>query len=214
MSKSPSVKIGDTFTTNNYGTCTVIAYTNSKNILVKFDATGYEFNTAAHNLKSGMVKDLLAPKHYGIGFIGEGDYTADGPAYTAWADMLKRCYSPKYHAKQPTYRECSVAVEWHNFQNFATWYYINVPKQKVALDKDALVKGNRVYSPTTCKFLTHQENSEISIAKQWEFRTPTGDMLKVFNLNKFCKHNDLGASAMSKVHRGILKQHKGWTRCV
>ena len=35
--------------------------------------------------------------------------------------MLQRCYSPKNHAKNPTYIGCYVAKEWLTFSNFKAW---------------------------------------------------------------------------------------------
>ncbi|ALY07069.1 hypothetical protein VmeM32_00078 [Vibrio phage vB_VmeM-32] len=76
--------------------------------------------------------------------------------------MLGRCYDSKIQEKQPTYIDCSVCDEWHYFQNFATWYYDNYPKdgisEKYQLDKDLKVNGNKIYSPETCLFVSHAVN--------------------------------------------------------
>ena len=70
--------------------------------------------------------------------------------------MLRRCYNKKSHKKHPTYVDCKVCEEWLNFQNFAKWYennYYEVEGERMELDKDILVKGNKVYSPDTCIFV-------------------------------------------------------------
>lgn len=69
--------------------------------------------------------------------------------------MLNRCYYEKLHEKRPTYIGCTVSEEWHNFQNFAKWYYENyyeIEGEVMCLDKDILCKGNKIYSLETCVF--------------------------------------------------------------
>ena len=99
-----------------------------------------------------------------MGYVGQGEYSkkTDKDAYTVWHGILNRCYSPKLHKKRPSYTECEVIEDWHNFQNFAEWYYDNyyeVPEQTMALDKDILYKGNKTYSPDTCMFVPERINT-------------------------------------------------------
>ena len=112
------------------------------------------------------MKDLYKPSVYGVGFIGEGPYKAKvngehTKEYIAWRDMLKRCCSDNYHKKYPTYIGCEVCDEWLNFQNFAEWYdenHYEVSGERMALDKDILIKGNKIYSPDTCVFVPQSIN--------------------------------------------------------
>ena len=76
--------------------------------------------------------------------------------------MLERCYSEKYQEKNATYKDCEVCEEWHNFQNFAKWYennYYEIKGEKMCLDKDILVKHNKIYSPENCIFVPEKINS-------------------------------------------------------
>ena len=77
--------------------------------------------------------------------------------YLTWHGMLKRCYSYKYQAINPTYIGCVVAEEWLTFSNFKSWMENQdwVGKQ---LDKDILVQGNKIYSPNTCIFVSSAIN--------------------------------------------------------
>jgi len=75
------------------------------------------------------------------------------PYYTKWSGMLTRCYSKKYQKRQPTYVGCSVCTEWLIFSTFRKWMETQDWKGK-QLDKDILVKGNKVYSPDTCVFVS------------------------------------------------------------
>ena len=45
-------------------------------------------------------------------------------AYRIWKSMLERCYSDKYHQKEPAYIGCSVCDDWIRFSNFKSkdWY--------------------------------------------------------------------------------------------
>ncbi|MEA3212910.1 MAG: hypothetical protein QOE70_5967 [Chthoniobacter sp.] len=47
--------------------------------------------------------------------------------------------------------------------------------------------------------------------KEYCFRSPSGEVLQVKGLRELCAAHNLNISHMSKVARGLLKQHKGWT---
>lgn len=161
-------RIGET-QLNNFGSEIIITkYRKAIDIDVYFPE--YDW-TAEHKLykdfKNGEIKCPYEPRVYGIGYIGEGKYKSKENGkhtkiYNTWKHMLMRCYDPKYHEKKPTYTGCEVAEEWLNFQTFAAWYednYYEIPGQTMSLDKDILVKGNKVYGPDTCVFVPQSINS-------------------------------------------------------
>lgn len=78
--------------------------------------------------------------------------------YEKWKDMLKRCYSDKYHEKQPTYKDCIVCEEWLTFSNFKEWMQDQFYQGK-QLDKDLIEEGNKTYSPEKCLFLSRTVNA-------------------------------------------------------
>lgn len=94
--------------------------------------------------------------YWGVGYEGTGKYKVyNGRAKTkaglAWTGMLRRCYDSEYKEERKSYDGCCVARGWHDFQNFANWFY----RQKASeiechLDKDILFPGNKEYSATTC----------------------------------------------------------------
>ncbi len=96
--------------------------------------------------------------------------------YTAWCNMLKRCYSVTYLEKQPSYEGCSVSDNFKNFQYFAEWY--NSQKgfdcENFQLDKDLLAYGNRVYSEEYCSLLPREVNMFLSIKKKAKGDYPVG----------------------------------------
>jgi hypothetical protein len=100
----------------------------------------------------------------GVGYLGKGiyKYFANSRQYSTWSNMIKRCYSEKQHEVRPTYIGCTVCEEWHNFQNFAKWYDKNIyslTNEIMNLDKDILIKGNKIYSPENCVFAPIRINS-------------------------------------------------------
>lgn len=111
--------------------------------------------------QKGNVKNPYHPSVFNIGYIGEGKYKTSVNkrktlAYSYWFSMLQRCYDPYFLNKEPTYIDIFVCDEWHNFQNFAEWFYKNyyeINNEKICLDKDILAKGNKIYSPKTCCFI-------------------------------------------------------------
>jgi len=81
--------------------------------------------------------------------------------YRTWHDMLKRCYDPKYHTKQPTYIDCEVTQGWHYFMAFREWME-QQDWQGKQLDKDLINLGNKVYAPDRCCFVSHALNSLLT----------------------------------------------------
>ena len=78
-------------------------------------------------------------------------------------NMWNRCYLESYLEKNPKYRGCTICDDWLNDrESFYDWiaenYYI-IEDEQIDLDKDILVKGNRIYSPDTCIFTPHVINT-------------------------------------------------------
>lgn len=81
-------------------------------------------------------------------------------AYRHWTNMLQRCYDEKHRDKYIAYKDCVVCDEWLNFSGFLHWF-LNTENSTIDgyhLDKDILVKGNKVYSPDTCCFVPNEIN--------------------------------------------------------
>ena len=80
------------------------------------------------------------------------------PYYVVWKNMLSRCYRDEYQERNPTYKGCHVYPEWIYFMNFRRWMQKQDWEGK-ELDKDLLIRGNKIYSPTTCVFVDAIINS-------------------------------------------------------
>ena len=204
-----------TYASNNYGDFRISKYNNPRDVIIEFVATGYKVSVMDSKIILGAVKDRLLPTVHGVGFIGDGSYKSRGEGVTAkqyqsWTDMLKRCYSMSELKRRPTYNGCSVCEEWHNFQNFAKWFDDNYI-EGCQLDKDVKVEGNKIYSPSTCKFIPISANVIKARAKEFSFVSPKGIVTNIYNLSVFCRKEDLNRGCMSSVHAGRLPHHKGWT---
>ena len=209
------ISVGSRHKTNSYGWLEVINYDSWRYVRVRFIDTKYETVTTAANIYKGQVKDLFKPKVCGVGFIGEGNYTPSvngepTSAYTTWKNMLARCYSESSTTITPTYKDCSVCEEWHNYQNFAEWFENN-HVDGFELDKDIKVHGNKFYSPETCLFVSRAENTGRAHNLQTTLYHPEHGTVTVCSRREFAKQFDLYASGVGAVLSGKRKQHKGWT---
>ena len=161
-----NTKLGEINYNKYHSKMTIIKYNTYKDIVIEFD-NGNIVNTRYDNFKNGEVKNTSIPIIFNIGYMGNGNYSSkdenhrETQEYIKWRSMIRRCYDEKYQEKHTTYQGCTVAEEWHNFQNFAQWYNDNcykVGNEKMELDKDILIKNNKIYSPNTCILVPHDIN--------------------------------------------------------
>jgi hypothetical protein len=139
------------------------------NCTIQFEDGTIRYNIQYDNIKRGTVKNFYHKSPYGVGYFGVGKYTKNdknhSKTYKTWTGMLERCYDNKLQEKRPSYIECFVDEEWHNFQNFAQWFYGNYRPETMQgwhLDKDILVKNNKIYSSETCCFVPNEINGIFS----------------------------------------------------
>lgn len=135
-----------------------------------------------------------------------------------WNDMNTRCYNEKFHERQPQYRECDVCEEWLTDKTkFFDWVdenYYTVSDEQMDLDKDILVKGNKLYSPDTCVFVPHSINTLFLNGKKNRGDCPIGVYFDK-SKNKFavCFAIDsnsikLGRYDTKEKAFGVYKRHK------
>ena len=158
------IRVGDIFDTNNCGKLVVLEYKGHLDVIVKFIDTGYETTTRANELRKGEVRDRSLPSVCGVGIIGNGIARVCGVEtrdYQLWKSMLCRCYDEKYSNKYPTYKDCEVSDNFKYFPYFKDWCSKQTwfGKEGWQLDKDILVKGNKIYSEDTCCFVPAEINS-------------------------------------------------------
>ncbi len=198
--------LGKEFETLNFGKCFIIDYKGANDVTVMFYEPVCVVKTCIQSLRSGKVRNPFYPSFYGKGFIGVGKYGyKDKIIYKLWTNMLERSFCPFYKTKAFSYRDVSVCDEWLDFQTFAKWCdsqkFFSVRDYKgkrYHLDKDILVKGNKVYSPETCCFVPEDVNNLLVSCKKSRGDYPVGVVLVksrgdfVANLSCFKKRKHLG----------------------
>lgn len=84
------------------------------------------------------------------------------PIYDLWRGVVRRSCSEIFKRKAPTYLESEISDEWLKYSNFRSW----VETQKwegLELDKDILIKGNKLYSAETCCFVPQYLNTLLYV---------------------------------------------------
>ena len=146
----------------------ILKYNGSDNVEIRFVNTGYETTVRLTNLRNGNVKDRYLPSVYGVGVLGtKYPITINGvktKEYDLWQSMLERCYSDTYQKKNQTYIDCEVSDNFKSYEYFYEWCNKQVGfgndgnGNPFQLDKDLLVKGNKVYSENSCVFIPKEIN--------------------------------------------------------
>ena len=159
-------RVGEKRTTNEGYEIEIIEYFRYNNCTIRFNTGFILKNIQYGHILKGNVKYPYHTSIYGIGYLGVGSYNISvkgkhNKSYRTWHSMLRRCYEYIFSVEHPTYKECSVAEEWHNFQNFAKWHEENWKDYMEGwhIDKDILIKGNKNYSPETCCCVPVEINS-------------------------------------------------------
>ena len=155
--------VGQVCKSKSSGYFKVLKYNDSGNVEIQFSQTGYKTVVRLTTIKSGNVKDPYSPSVRGVGILGtkypskiNGVKTKE---YVLWSNMLERCYNDVYKKQRPTYGSCEVSENFKSYEYFYEWCNNQVGfKDGFELDKDLLIKGNKVYSETTCVFLPREIN--------------------------------------------------------
>lgn len=174
-------RTGETGINNEGYKMTIVSYFNNKDMIVRFD-NGYKAKCQYAQFKDGRVKNVYHKSVYGVGYFGEGNHEGligrkQSNKYKTWLSMLLRCYDSRYHEQQPSYKDCKVCDEWHNFQVFGDWYdenYYEIWGEKTQLDKDIVRKGNKIYSPDNCVFVPQRINKLFTSCNSSRGNLPIG----------------------------------------
>jgi len=124
------------------------------------------FECQVSSIKSGNTKSCgcATKKLQSDSHIKHGGSKRSGKdaLYVVWRRIKQRCYdknSPDY--KWYGAKGVKVCSAWlNNYLIFKEWALSNGYKKGLHIDKDKLVKGNKIYSPETCCFITPLENKQ------------------------------------------------------
>ena len=174
------VKVGDVYESKQFGSFEVVEYIDKLNILVKFYNTGFITKSTSHSIRSGGVKDYFAPSVFDVGVRGDkykitkGKGTLKLLEYDTWYDMLRRCYGDRY--KNSSYEGCTASDNFKYYTFFYEWCnkQVGFGNKGWHLDKDLLVKGNKIYSEDTCVFLPAEINSVLTKTDKLRGKYPIG----------------------------------------
>ena len=161
--------VGKVLKSKNFGEFKILKYNDNRNVDIQFINTGFETTVQLVRVKSGEIKDPYMPSVFGIGVLGakypsrvNGVLTKE---YVLWQSMLQRCYSDTdvcsaFKKKNPTYEGCKVSENFKSYEYFYEWCHkqIGFDNEGWQLDKDLLVKGNKVYSEDYCVFIPKNIN--------------------------------------------------------
>ena len=167
--RNPKKKIG-MIGTNKLGyPMEIVDYVDCENIYVRFIGGKTITHASFRDFREGNVKNWDSPTVYGHGIIGNmvNQLSAYGKSkeYKTWCAMLERCYNEENLKKRPTYEQCEVCKEWMYFENFYNWLHNQenfekwISLNRSSIDKDIIVKHNKVYSPDTCCLVPLRVNS-------------------------------------------------------
>lgn len=111
--------------------------------------------------------------------------------YSTWHGMIERC-TQKYWDKRPTYTDTTCSENFKSYSFFYEWRNSQVGFNTVDengkswhLDKDILIKGNKIYSEDTCVFVPLVLNALFTKRHNQRGEYPIGVYWKKKN-NQFC----------------------------
>ena len=174
------------------------------------------------HFKDGEIKCPYERRYFNVGYLGEGEYKMSENGkfkkeYKIWYHMLQRCYDPKFHEKEPTYKGCMIEDYLLNFQNMGKWIsenYYEVPGETMCLDKDILKKGNKIYSRETCIFVPQRINTLFTKCNNSRGKSPIGVTPRpAGNYQAYCgdgygKLIPLGTYSTKEEAFGVYKEYK------
>ena len=172
--------IGQICDSINFGKFEIIDYEYSKGVDIRFLDTGYVKNIKFGEVRSGKVADKFKPSVYGIGILGDKYKTSYNSVvakeYKLWRGMFNRCYSENIHKLRPRYADCFTSPNFNSYTYFYEWCneQVGFNVDGFELDKDLLVKGNKIYSEDTCVFLPKEINIVLEKSQKRRGDYPIG----------------------------------------
>lgn len=132
--------------------------------------------------------------------------------------MLRRVYGTRY----PTYKDCTISEDWHNFQNFAFDIEALMREKGIdsldgyEIDKDIKSKDVKIYSKETVSLVTQKENNKERIDRIYNTvyiaeNLTTGEILEFTNQAQFARDHGFNINSISLVLNGKAWSTGGFT---
>lgn len=147
----------------------IVLYNDCSNIIVEFqDKYKGKVHTSYQYFRLGEVRNPYHPNVFKMGITGN-KYPArikgkDTKEYILWHSLLQRCFDKKTKEKHQTYKGVTCCDEWLLYENFYEWLHSqeNFDKwlsgERWAVDKDILIKGNKIYNMNNCCLVPQNVN--------------------------------------------------------
>ena len=177
--------VGVVCKSKSFGDFKIVSYSDSKNVLIEFINTGFLTSTRSDCVRDGRVRDRLTSSVFGVGVIGDKrNLKIDGVAtkeYNLWYTMLQRCFDEHSKGVLETYKDCTVSENFKSYEYFYDWCNNQVGfnifdenDKPFEIDKDLLIKGNKLYSENTCVFLPREINVALTKSNKTRGDYPIG----------------------------------------
>ena len=161
--------VGKVYKSKLSGDFKILKYNDRATVEIRFLKTGFETVARLNHIRNGKVKDPYAPSVCGVGVLGtkypSSEYGVQTKEYGIWNSMLTRCYNNSFKKQRPTYEGCEVSENFKSYEYFYEWCHkqigfgVDGNGNPFQLDKDLLIKGNKVYNESACVFIPSEINS-------------------------------------------------------
>lgn len=191
--KKPEIRLGMIVTNKDDESATVVIYNSYSDVTIEFnDKWRGRVHTTWNHIKEKSFKNPYAVNKHG-GIKGDKYPIQDKNTgkllkeYRAWINILYRC-NTKDKSKCKTYINAKVCDEWIYYWNFYEWVHEQenfkqwLNGDSWAVDKDILVKGNKVYSPQTCCLVPQNINNLLLKSENTRGLYPIGVTLRKSDL--------------------------------
>lgn len=167
--KLKSERVGDEKYNNQGCLMKIVQYNRASDIVVEFqDEYKAKIHAQYGTYKLGNIKNPYAKTIYGKGMMGE-KYPSQinykrTREFAAWRNILKRSFDKKFKNEHPTYENVTCCDEWLLFDNFYEWLHEQPnfsmwhDNSNWSVDKDILIKKNKIYSSQTCCLVPQNVN--------------------------------------------------------
>lgn len=190
---------------------------------IEFDEVNgvkYKMKARKESILKGRPINRFFPTLHGVGYLGERRTTENQTAYDRWSNMIDRCYNTTSH-RYNSYGKVGVTVceRWLCFSNYLEDFvklegYDEDILHLLEIDKDTKIKGNKIYSPDTCMFITKKENTkeqnERNNQRVFIAESPDGNFYEANNQHEFAVEHSMKNKGINNVLCGRQKTHKGW----